>query len=133
MTATSIVSVVFVSLYVGLANGFGVIQLTRENLRATQILQEKCETIRLYTWDQISSNGFIPTNFTAHYYPLTNEDSSGIVYTGSVQIADSSLSESYRTNLKVVRIQLTWQSGSVPRTREMETLISRYGLQNYIY
>lgn len=133
LTATAIVGIVFVSLYLGLANGFGVIQLTRENLRATQILQEKCETIRLYTWEQISSNGFIPTNFLAYYYPNTNRESVGLTYTGTVTIADSRIPESYGTNIKLIRVQLGWKSGEVERSREMETFISRYGLQNYIY
>lgn len=133
LTAVSIIGVTFTSLYAGLASGFGVIQLARENLRATQILQEKFETIRLYTWEQINSNGFIPTNFTARYYPTTNITAAGLLYTGTVTIASSGLTENYSTNLKSVRLDLEWLSGDQRRSRTMDTLISRQGLQSYIY
>jgi len=134
LTAVSIIGVTFTSLYTGLASGFAVIQLARENLRATQILQKKFETLRLYTWEQINSNGFIPTNFTAYYYPTTNiHESQGITYTGTVSIANSGWSESYATNLKIVQVEVEWDSGSQRRTRSMETLVGRKGLQAYVY
>jgi len=47
MVAVWLGAIMFVGLYLGFSQGFAVIQLTRENLRATQILQEKAETIRL--------------------------------------------------------------------------------------
>ena len=52
-----IMGVLFVSLYTGMTTGFGVVRMARENLRATQVLQEKFETIRLYTWEQINTPG----------------------------------------------------------------------------
>ena len=45
LVAVSLVGIMFVSLYSGISSGFAVVQLARENLRATQILQEKMETI----------------------------------------------------------------------------------------
>ena len=50
LVAMVVLGIMFVSLYSGFSSGFAVVQLARENLRATQILQEKMETIRLYTW-----------------------------------------------------------------------------------
>lgn len=132
LVALAIGSVVFVSLYSGLSTGFAIVQLARENLRATQILQEKMETIRLYTWDQISTAGFIPTNFIDVFYSST-QYSGGLTYTGSVTIAAAPISESYSSDLKMVTVQVTWESANVLRTREMKTFVSRYGLQNYIY
>lgn len=132
LVALAIGSVVFVSLYSGLSTGFAIVQLARENLRATQILQEKMETIRLYTWDQISTAGFIPTNFIDVFYSST-QYSGGLTYTGSVTIVAAPISESYSSDLKMVTVQVTWESANVLRTREMKTFVSRYGLQNYIY
>ena len=63
-------AVMFLALYSGLTGGFAIIKLARENTRATQILVEKMETIRLYTFDQINSNGFLPASFSVPYYPL---------------------------------------------------------------
>lgn len=132
MVAVAIGGIMFVSLYSGFSTGFAVIQLARENLRGTQILQEKMETIRLYTWEQINTSAFIPTNFTDVFYAST-QSASGLVYTGKVTIASAPISEAYSNDLKLVTIEVTWESVNVLRKREMSTLISRYGLQNYIY
>jgi prepilin-type N-terminal cleavage/methylation domain-containing protein len=132
LVAVAIGGVMFVSLYTGFSSGFAVVQLARENLRGTQILQEKMETIRLYTWDQIATAGFIPTNFTDVFFPGT-QNSAGLVFTGSVSIVSSPLTEAYSNDVKLVTVQVQWKSAKVVRKREMSTLISRYGLQQYIY
>ena len=130
----SIVGVMFVALYSGFSAGFAVVQLSRENLRATQILQEKMETIRLYTWDQINTPGFIPTRFTDTFYPsVTNQTDTGLIYTGTVSLATAPITESYSNDLKLITIKVEWSSVGVLRKREMRTLVSHYGLQNYIY
>lgn len=119
-----------VALYLAFSSGFQFVQLARENLRAGQILTEKLETIRLYTWDQINTAGFIPTNFTATFYP-PSQTNSGIVYTGAVTVVSSSLSESYNTDMRRVDVSVSWLSGKSLRTRSMTTMISQYGIQNY--
>jgi len=47
LVAMAVLGVMFVSLYSGFSAGFAIIELARENLRATQILQEKMETTSL--------------------------------------------------------------------------------------
>ena len=134
MVGVAVVSVVFVGLYLGISQGFGTIQLARENLRATQILQESMETIRLYTWDQINSPGFIPETFTAPFYAINTNDTGGLVYSGQVTVTNAQLGGlSYEGDLREVVVDLSWQSGNVLRQRQMRTLVSRYGLQQYIY
>jgi prepilin-type N-terminal cleavage/methylation domain-containing protein len=140
MVATAIVGVVCVGMYAGVAAGFAVIDQSRENMRATQLLLEKMETIRLYSWDQIKSNGFIPSTFVAPFTPgetnaITNRAS---VYWGTVTITDASglmspVTEAYSNDIKFVTITLSWQSGQLTHSRIMKTLIARYGLQNYVY
>jgi hypothetical protein len=124
--------VVFVSLYTGISNGFAFAKVTRENLRATQILQEKMETIRLYTWEQLNTPGFVPTNFLEGFY-VSGTNNGGVVYKGQVTIEKSPMTEVYSNNLKQVTIQLAWKSGNVVRTQKMVTLTAKHGLQNYIY
>ena len=51
----------------GINYGLFMMGVARENQRATQILLEKTETIRLYNWSEVSSNGFIPATFTNVY------------------------------------------------------------------
>ena len=135
LVAAAIIGVQFVTLYLAMTQGFGIVQVARENLRATQILQEKMETIRLYKWDDIITPGFIPATFTDSFYPagLTNQ---GVNYQGTMTISDvpSPLSSaSYASDLKLVVVQVNWTSGKVQRNRDMRTLVSHYGLHNYIY
>lgn len=131
----AIVGVVFVALYAGVSSGFGIIGLARENLRATQILVEKMETIRLYTWDQITNKGFIPTNFSDYYYPsnATTGSNGGVKYAGTMTISSPPFVNAYSDNLKMITVDIIWTSAHVPRHRQVRTLVSRYGLQNYIW
>ena len=132
LVALAVMGIVFISLYAGFSSGFGIIQLARENLRGTQIMLEKMETIRLYTWTQINSNGFIPNSFT-NYYDPNRGSASGVEYHGRLTITDSPITADYGRQMKQVRVEVEWMCGTVQRRREMTTLISRYGLQNYIY
>src|ERR1044072_8496338 len=90
--AIAVAGVMFLALYAGLAFGFKIIKMTRENVRATQIMLEKMETIRLYTWTQINSNGFTPTNkFVVPYYSVGSTNTS-LMYTGQIFIGPSTIS-----------------------------------------
>src|SRR5690242_4145889 len=135
LVAVMIVGVTFVTYYLGMTQGFGLVQVARENLRATQILQEKMETIRLYTWDQVNTAGFIPATFTATFYPQGTQTNQGVTYQGTFTLtnAPATVTGPYVSDLRMVIFQLNWQSGSVQRQREMRTLVSHYGLHNYIY
>ena len=132
LVAVAIVGLVFVSLYAGISSGFAIARVTRENLRATQILQEKMETIRLYTWEQLTTPSFVPTNFYEGFY-ASGTNNGGVTYTGRVVIAAAPVTEAYSNHMKQVAITVTWKSGDVVRTREMTTLSAKHGLQNYIY
>ena len=129
MFAIVIIAVVFVSLYVAISQGFGVVQVARENLRATQIMQEQVEILRILNWDQITTNP-PPWNFNASFYPanLTNQ---GVVYSGSVNITNAPVSSTYTTDVRLAVVSLSWMSGNVSRRRELRTLVSHYGLHNY--
>ena len=135
LVAVAVLGIMFVSLYSGISAGVAIIKLSRENLRATQILQEKMETIRLYTWEQINTPGFIPTNFVdAFYINATNgAQQAGITYTGRVSITSAPVTESYSNDLRLVNIEVDWESTGIVRTREMQTLVTRHGLQKYVY
>ena len=125
------------SLYGGISLGFTIVGHTREDLRATQILVEKMETIRLYSWDQVNTTNFIPTTFTDYYYPpgvgQTNGWSSGVTYNGTVTVSPGPTGRSYSTNVMQVTVGLNWTTGGVNRSKQLSTYVSRDGLQNYIY
>jgi hypothetical protein len=134
LVAVLVCGLVFVSLYSGLSSGFAFIQLARENLRATQIMEQKMETLRLYAWDQVNQSGFIPPTFTESFYPVgSTQSSAGLTYTGSVTVASSGLSETYAADLRLVTVNLSWSSGHVVRQRQMTTFVAKNGLQPYVY
>ncbi len=113
--------------------GFFVMSMTRENQRATQILLEKTETIRLYNWDQVL-NGGIPHSFTNYYDPQSTAQH-GVPYFGTVEVVDFPFATSYATNMRQVNITLTWTNAvkGIERTRSISTFTARYGMQNYVF
>jgi type II secretory pathway pseudopilin PulG len=127
----AIMGIVFVSLYSGMATGFHSIRDSQENLRATQVMLEKFETIRLYNWDQINTPGFIPPTFTANYTP--NEGSKGITYTGRVAISQPVMTEVYNSDMRAITVYLTWTSNGLTHDRSFTSYVGKYGIQNYIY
>ncbi len=120
------------ALLTGITSGFFTMRMARENLRATQIILEKVETIRLYSWDQINTPGFIPATFTQVYDP-TRTNSAGLTYNGTMTITTPAISNSYKDDLRMLTVNLSWTTGSIPRTRQFSTFIARDGLQNYTY
>jgi hypothetical protein len=135
-----VLGLVFVSVYAGLSWGFVNVQLARENLRATQVALEKMETMRMYSWEQVNSNGYVPTNFTATFFPnvQTNSESGnlasqGVTYYGTTVITNMDLPVAYSNNVRRVIVSVLWTNNHVPRSRQMETLISQYGMQRYVY
>src|SRR5262245_16055606 len=131
--AMGVVGTAAMALFSGFTSGFFTMQLARENLRATQVLLEKTETLRLYSWDQINTAGYIPSTFTAYYDPNDTTNANGIVYSGTMVITNCPVSSSYNDDMKMAVITLNWKTGALPRTRSFSTYIARNGLQNYIY
>src|SRR5881392_786357 len=57
------------ALLSGFTSGVFTMKMARENSRATQIMLERMETIRLYSWDQVNASGYLSNSFTAFYDP----------------------------------------------------------------
>ncbi len=123
-------------LYGGLSFGFAEIQLSREDVRATQILEERMEVLRLFNWDQVVNQpGYIPATFTAPFYAAnpSNSTGGGFVYSGTVIVTNAPITENYSNDLRMIQVQVTWTSGKLTRTRQMTTFVSQYGVQKYVY
>jgi prepilin-type N-terminal cleavage/methylation domain-containing protein len=132
LVASAILGLVTISLLGGITRCFETVQLSRENVRATQILQDKMESIRFYNWDQINTAGFVPGQFIAPYYP-NGDTNAGVVYQGVLVITNAPITASYSNDLKLVKVTVSWESGGVQRDRDMQSYVSRHGLQHYIY
>jgi type II secretory pathway pseudopilin PulG len=128
--AIALLSVMASGIFGSFRYGFFTLQLTRENQRATQILLEKVETLRLYSWDQINTPNFVPATLPPEYY---TPPSQGMVYNGTVTIANYPIGASYAANMRQVTVTLTWTTGKIPHTRSLTTYVAKDGIQNYVY
>lgn len=138
--ASAIILVLFVGVYMCISQAFTITRLAREDLRATQILLERMEGIRLYNWYQLTASNWIGSRFQEYYYPITNlGPPPGIVYSGEFIVTNVPFffQPSYATNMRLIIVRLYWTNGSgnrqIVRKREMQTIVSKYGLQNYIF
>jgi prepilin-type N-terminal cleavage/methylation domain-containing protein len=149
MVAVAIIGIMTVVLYAGISISFGVIHRTRENLRATQILVQRVETVRLYSWDQLPFNykgtpAWFQTNFVDQYDPIgVTNNGGGAVYHGNIRFTVPPpttvlpTTVSYRTNVALVTVTLRWTNSSgaqlFPHQRTYETLVAKSGMQTYVF
>src|SRR6266487_2470327 len=92
--AVAIIAIMCAGIVGSLTYGFFTMGLARENQRATQVLLETVETVRLYNWDQVNSNGFIPPTFTGVYDPQAPVGQQGITYYGAITKGDANIGSS---------------------------------------
>jgi prepilin-type N-terminal cleavage/methylation domain-containing protein len=135
MVGISLMAVMGMALYAGIGVAFSQLRLSRENLRATQILEGKMEIVRQYNWDQVANySGFIPTSFTESFFANNPTNTPpNFLYTGKVSVTNAPITESYTNDLRMITIKLTWTSGGVTHKRQATTFVSQYGLQRYVY
>ncbi len=132
MLAVVIVGVEFVSLYVAISQGFAVVQSARENLRATQIMQEQVEIVRVLDWNKVTTTPS-PWSFNASFYPASGTNP-GVTYLGKITVTNAPVPSAYSDDMRMVIVSLSWTNGAnsrLMRNRELRTLVSRYGLHNY--
>jgi hypothetical protein len=137
LVAAAFLGISVISLYTGFFSGFQITHMSRENVRATQIMLKKLETIRLCSWGQLSN---FPTSFQETFD--TTPPSNGVpnlLYYGTVTFSpcDTVGETSYKTNMLLVTVSLAWTNfnGKAPIVHEqqMQTHVARYGSQNYAW
>lgn len=144
MIAACIMAIVFAALFAGISTTFSLMDVTRENLRATQIMVSRLEGLRLCAWSdsQLFNTNVVPTKFTDSFYPLGLNLSTncGTIYTGTLTITTNFVLDppaTYNNSLAKVTISVAWTSIQGTATnvhrRSMITYVAQYGMQNYIY
>ena len=136
VVAVLILTTIGVAYYSGLSNGFSLVQSNRDNLRATQILMQKLEGLRLCTWSELTNCSFVEV-----YDPLgATNGSGGTIYRGTITTNSASVipnASSYKANMRQVTVSVYWTNynGRIPNVhnRQMQTQVARYGIQNYIW
>jgi len=121
-----------------MSSGYLLIKSVREDLRATEILAQKMEAVRLLTWSQLSN---CPNSFREYYSPagFTN-NTQGVLYSGTISVGGATNvpdTVSYKDSIRLVTVSLRWTNDNcangLVHTREMQTQAARSGMQNYIW
>lgn len=132
--ATAVLAISVAGIVGAIFTGFFAMDRTRENQRATQIILEKLETIRLYNWSQVTTPDFIPTSFSERFDPQASQGSQGITYSGTFAIEPFPYNTSYQDKMRQVTVTLSWTSkNKLQRSRSFTTYIAKDGVQNYVY
>jgi type II secretory pathway pseudopilin PulG len=141
MMGTAVMVVVFVTIFGVMTEGLFVTQTSRENLRATQIMVDKMEGIRLFSPTQLTNNAFLLQSFTNWFCEtnnigMPNVQGYGVMYTGTIAISNVLFSTSYTSNMQQVTINISWVStgqGNIAHSRSMSTFYANQGLYNYVW
>jgi prepilin-type N-terminal cleavage/methylation domain-containing protein len=138
LVALSVILIVFVTIFGTLTLSFSITQTSRENLRATQIMLDKLEGVRLYNWSQLNDPNFLKSSFTNWFFETNGigtigATGNGVMYTGSVVVSVPEIQATYTNAMRRVTVNIGWQSGNITRTRNISTFVSQNGLQNYYY
>src|SRR5262249_49635170 len=85
LVAAAFLGISVISLYTEFFSGFQVTHMSRENVRATQILLKKLETLRLCSWNQLS---IFPPTFQETFDVTPPETGAhALIYYGTVTFA----------------------------------------------
>jgi type II secretory pathway pseudopilin PulG len=133
LAAAGIAAVSVATAFSGFTLSHAFSRAAREDLRATQILAHKTESIRLLSWKDLES---CPARFADVYDPGSMAGGA-TMYSGTICIgAATNLPDnlSYKSELRLVTVSLCWTNTcggkGVAHSRSMQTLAARRGLLN---
>lgn len=137
IVATALLGILMIAFFAGYTQGYFELNTARQDLRATQILTQKAEAIRLCTWTNLAS---LPTAFEDYYTGSSATNASITTYYGTIDVtAPTNIpsSVSYYDQVKLVTIGITWtnylRERPVGHHRQIQTLAAENGMVNYLY
>jgi len=123
------------ALYSTFTFGYGSVKLSREELRATQILLHRVETLRLTSFSSIQAGSFVD-----YYDPIgATNGKGGTVYkitvtTNAPTVRDMPAQPvQYMDKMRKITVTATWTNANQLRTRYMQTYAAQNGMQSYVY
>ena len=132
VVALAVGGIMIVSLYSGMTSASFSMRMAREDARATQIMLDKIEVVRLCSWEQINDKKFMPSTFTTPIYPELGTN--GPLMTGTLTIDKvPTLPVTYKDAVALVTVRVTWgEKGKMQRSRQMSTYVSQHGITKYL-
>src|SRR5690242_8389476 len=135
--ATGIIAITGAGVISSINYGLCIMRIARENQRATQVMLEKLEAIRLYNWTQVTNADFIPDTFTAPYDPTSPVSAQGTTYYGTMSVTTPSFvgtTPTYTANVRQFNVSLQWtNAGGLTHSRTLSTYVAQNGMQNYVW
>jgi prepilin-type N-terminal cleavage/methylation domain-containing protein len=136
MVAVLVSAFMLMALYACFASGFSIVKVSREDLRATQILLQRMESIRVSDYTKLTDPASYPTNTTV-YFDEEHEaiGKGGTAYTvtfNARHLPSPKPQSQFYTNMMEVTVGASWKSGNVQRSRSMQTYVARQGIQQYV-
>ena len=135
LVATVVAVTILSAHYLSFAAGLAIVTVTREDLRAYQILLKRMEAIRVSGYSQLTDPAKYPPSVTEYYCEkYKTNGNAGVAYTVTYQAAPGpgTLPPAYRTNMLEVTVGVSWESGKLTRNRSMRTYVARNGIQRYV-
>jgi prepilin-type N-terminal cleavage/methylation domain-containing protein len=137
LVAVALLGLMMTIFFMGIGQGYLNLNTTRQDLRATQILTQKAEAVRLCTWIELTN---LPPAFTDYYLDSSASNSGMTTYYGTISVVDATnvpSTVSYYNKIKLVTVSVTWTNyaydHSYAHTRSIQTIAAYNGLVNYIY
>ena len=145
MVSVVVIIVTMVTVFATMGMSFSMTEASRENLRATQIMLDKMEGLRLYSWTQLTNSTFLKPAFTNWFYETNNigefnAGGNGVAYTGLVAVVSVPFTNAYSSVMVEVDVTVGWTSSGAGwsyannnHIRKMNTFVTQAGMQNYIF
>ena len=112
------------ALYAAISSSFSMMNATRQNLQATQLIIDRLETVRLAGWNNLTNTALLPPTTT------TNWDALGITYSIRMDVTQPTFS--YADDMRLVKMTVQWTNANVAQSREVQTYVSKYGIQSFL-
>ena len=142
LAAAAFLGVVVTLLYGAFSLGSCGIQSTRANLRASRILMQRAEALRLFTGSQVRDlNNQRKPLFVERHDPLSLSSNGGggpyAAYVSAAVPAAGASPKVSRPDLRTVTVTVYWTNcnGAKPvvHAREVQTRLARNGMPKYIW
>jgi hypothetical protein len=124
-----------VSIFSGMSMSTVQTRIAREDLRATQVMLERLEGIRLFDWNQLTNTTLCPATFTNSFNPMADGSSKGVIYYGTMTVTNAVITPapSYTSQMLAITVSVSWTNFGVGHQRQMQTYQAQYGMQNYVF
>jgi Tfp pilus assembly protein PilV len=136
MVATFVAAIMILTLYACFAGGYAMIKMSREDLRATQIVLQQMEAIRVAPYAYLKNATMFPTNTTVYFDEAgKSSGKGGTPYTVTFKaeaLPSPKPQLQFYTNMSQVTVTVSWNSGNLQRSRSMQAYAAQRGIQGYV-